>query len=63
MGVGNHEYDFIGPADNDPSGVTEPYHPMWGNFGSESGGECGAMTAKRFLMPAVRTATDNPPFW
>lgn len=44
--MGNHEYDFIAGAAHDLSGATEPYHPPWGNFGEESGGECGAMTAR-----------------
>lgn len=63
VGVGNHEYDFVGPGNNDPSGVREPYHPAWGNFGTESGGECGAMTAHRFAMPNVQSGADNAPFW
>lgn len=52
MAIGNHEYAYEGPADNDPSGVPEPYRPDWGNFGDESGGECGAMFAHHFLMPS-----------
>ncbi|GIL70681.1 hypothetical protein Vretimale_3776 [Volvox reticuliferus] len=51
IGIGNHE---AGPCssgnDLDPSGEG-PYQPAWGNYGSESGGECGAMAAHRFVMP------------
>jgi hypothetical protein len=54
VGVGNHEYDFTGSSERDPSGVSAPYHPPWGNYGDESGGECGAMTARRFAMPSSR---------
>ena len=49
--AGNHEYDYVSGSDRDPSGDL-PYHPVWGNFGEDSGGECGAMTAGRFNMPA-----------
>ncbi|KXZ48140.1 hypothetical protein GPECTOR_30g236 [Gonium pectorale] len=57
VGIGNHE---AGPcargADRDPSGEG-PYAPDWGNYGPESGGECGAMTAHRFLMPGTDLAS------
>lgn len=45
----------------DPSGG-KPYAPSWGNYGADSGGECGVMLARRFMMPASARA-DNPPFW
>ena len=48
--VGNHEYDHnAGGTGKDPSGVDNDngYHPSWGNFGGDSGGECGVPTAKR----------------
>jgi len=63
VGVGNHEYCYYGEADNDPSGVSAPYHPPWGNFADESGGECGAMLTKRMPMPNLRAGTDNAPFY
>lgn len=51
QGIGNHE---SGPCKagnaRDPSGEP-PYAPEWGNYGGESGGECGAMAAYRFPMP------------
>ena len=53
IGVGNHEYDHTGGGhDKDPSGVKTPggYMPKWGNFGDDSGGECGVPTSKRFVM-------------
>lgn len=55
--IGNHEYDYFdgkgnSGSQNDPSGADQPYHPLWGNFGAESGGECGVMTSKHFLMPS-----------
>mmetsp|Transcript_34845 Transcript_34845/g.51165 ORF Transcript_34845/g.51165 Transcript_34845/m.51165 type:complete len:725 (-) Transcript_34845:351-2525(-) len=43
VGIGNHEYDTI---QND-----ETYHPDWGNFGNDSGGECGVPVSKRFALP------------
>ncbi|KAI8467130.1 MAG: Metallo-dependent phosphatase-like protein [Monoraphidium minutum] len=59
--VGNHEYGYDSGADVDPSGG-RPYAPAWGNFGPDSGGECGVMLARRFEMPS-RGRADNPPFW
>jgi len=62
IAVGNHEYDYLhGDTQNDPSGG-KPYDPSWGNYGHDSGGECGVMTARRFYSPASRPS-DNPPFW
>lgn len=65
IGVGNHEYDHMegGGGNKDPSGETTPggFHPDWGNFGNDSGGECGVPTAKRFTMP--RTNSSNGVFW
>ena len=42
---------YSGGAERDPTGAG-PYQPPWGNYGADSGGECGAMAAARFLMPA-----------
>ncbi|PNH06496.1 putative inactive purple acid phosphatase 9 [Tetrabaena socialis] len=55
VGIGNHEAGPCKGAGNDPSGEA-PYNPDWGNFGPESGGECGAMAAHRFLMPGENLA-------
>lgn len=53
ISVGNHEYDYTaGGADKDPTGNTVGYHPVWGNFHDDSGGECGVPTNQRFKMPA-----------
>lgn len=56
VGVGNHEYDHTegGGIGRDPSGLLSPggYQPKWGNFGTDSNGECGVPTSKRFIMPA-----------
>ena len=65
IGVGNHEYDHTdgGGPGKDPSGVTTAhgFMPAWGNFGDDSGGECGVPTAKRFRMP--QSNTSNGVFW
>ncbi|BDA43217.1 probable inactive purple acid phosphatase 27 [Coccomyxa sp. Obi] len=74
IGVGNHEYDYRTggekhhkhPRHPDASGSDEPYDPDWGNYGNDSGGECGVAVAKRFLMPNSATASgpsSNAPFW
>ncbi|KAK2075586.1 hypothetical protein QBZ16_001694 [Prototheca wickerhamii] len=35
----------------DASGALRPYDPDWGNYGNDSGGECGVAAAMRFQMP------------
>mmetsp|Transcript_63507 Transcript_63507/g.160212 ORF Transcript_63507/g.160212 Transcript_63507/m.160212 type:complete len:630 (-) Transcript_63507:223-2112(-) len=47
VSVGNHEYDHFGGDDKDPSTST-PFRPTWGNYGSDSGGECGVPMLNRF---------------
>jgi hypothetical protein len=65
VGVGNHEYDHLigGSGGKDPSGVEEDhgFMPEWGNFGSDSGGECGVPTSQRFTMPVSNNS--NGVFW
>ncbi|WIA30488.1 hypothetical protein OEZ86_000572 [Tetradesmus obliquus] len=53
VAIGNHEYGYRkgSGAMVDPSGAAGPYQPSWGNFGPDSRGECGVMTARRFHMP------------
>lgn len=52
--VGNHEYCYSNKHHEgaDPSGADEPFSPDWGNYGNDSGGECGVPFFKRFDMPA-----------
>ncbi|KAL7580854.1 hypothetical protein ACA910_001127 [Epithemia clementina (nom. ined.)] len=76
IAVGNHEYDYLagGGGGKDPSvpstvhsnndnGNMDDYsgfHPDWGNFGNDSGGECGIPTSKRFTMPqSPRPSSDT----
>lgn len=50
--IGNHEYDYMIGGEKDPShagGVG--FHPSWGNYGHDSGGECGVPVFYRFHMP------------
>ena len=65
IGVGNHEYDYTkgGSGGKDPSGSIgdHGFMPEWGNFGNDSGGECGVPTSKRFTMPASNNS--NGVFW
>jgi len=65
IGVGNHEYDHTdgGGAGRDPSGVTTPwgYLPEWGNFGTDSRGECGIPVSNRFVMP--QSEGSNGVYW
>jgi len=42
VAVGNHEYDFEG----------QNFKPDWSDFGNDSGGECGVILNKKFLMPS-----------
>jgi len=47
--IGNHEYDHLVGGENDPSGQPhEGFHPIWGNFGEDSHGECGVPVYWRF---------------
>ncbi|XP_064391290.1 uncharacterized protein LOC135339098 [Halichondria panicea] len=49
VSVGNHEQCSTGDNKNNPSGNS--FHPTWGNYRHDSGGECGMPTSKRFHMP------------
>ena len=52
VGIGNHEQDHSSGGSKDPSGAPgEGWHPWWGNFGDDSGGECGVPMYYRFHMP------------
>ena len=52
VGIGNHEQDHSSGGSKDPSGTPgEGWHPWWGNFGDDSGGECGVPMYYRFHMP------------
>lgn len=65
IGVGNHEYDYTegGRAGKDPSGVnaTHGFMPKWGDYGMDSGGECGVPTSNLFEMPSSNAS--NGVFW
>lgn len=55
-------YDYEGPSHGlDPSGSPQLWHPAWANSGSDSGGECGVGTDRRFRMPASNGS--NGVFW
>uniref|UniRef100_K3WAJ5 Purple acid phosphatase n=1 Tax=Globisporangium ultimum (strain ATCC 200006 / CBS 805.95 / DAOM BR144) TaxID=431595 RepID=K3WAJ5_GLOUD len=57
VSIGNHEYVYTSGGDNDPSGGAEPskksFHPSWGNYGSDSNGECSVPMYHRFHAPAT----------
>jgi acid phosphatase type 7 len=61
VGIGNHEYCYDSGGANDPSGAgaTNGFHPLEGNYGRDSNGECGVPTNKRFIMPN----NGNKIFW
>jgi hypothetical protein len=62
VGIGNHEYDHTkGGKGKDPSGETSAggFRPIWGDFFTDSGGECGVPTSKRFYTPP----NGNGVFW
>lgn len=44
---GNHEYDWHG----------QPFRPSWGEYDSDSGGECGVAFHKRYPFPNVHPNT------
>lgn len=52
VAIGNHEQDHLVGGAKDPSHAPgEGFHPSWGNFGHDSGGECGVPSYNRFHMP------------
>eukprot|EP00795_Rhopilema_esculentum_P005456 gene5456-632_t len=52
VGIGNHEQDHVSGGEKDPSGASGlGFHPYWGNYGDDSGGECGVPMFNRFHMP------------
>lgn len=58
--IGNHEYDHTSGEGKDPSGAPGTgFHPDWGNFGDDSGGECAVPMYHRFTMPN----NGNSIFW
>ena len=64
VSVGNHEMDYDTGGGRDPSCVTKPcpergYHPSWGDYGTDSHGECGVPVAHRFRTPS----NGNGVFW
>jgi Calcineurin-like phosphoesterase/Purple acid Phosphatase, N-terminal domain len=69
IAIGNHEYDHMagGGTNKDPSHITTEsgFMPVWGNFGNDSGGECGVPTSKRFTMPNGDSDSNpnNGVFW
>lgn len=65
VSIGNHEYDYTVKGTNDPSLPPGPasngFHPVWGNYGTDSGGECGVPAYYRFTAP--QSAGSNAIFW
>jgi hypothetical protein len=52
------------PPPSDPTGATSPYSPSWGNYGNDSGGECGVPLAARFRGAGPSPGGGGePPFW
>jgi len=60
VSIGNHEYCYLTGGENDPSGAPgNGFHPIWGNYGNDSGGECGVPMFYRYHMPD----NGNSLFW
>ena len=60
--IGNHEQEILVGGEKDPSHAPgNGFHPSWGNFGHDSGGECGVPVFNRFHMPDIRNG--NQPWW
>eukprot|EP00933_Yihiella_yeosuensis_P038842 TRINITY_DN32780_c0_g1_i1.p1 TRINITY_DN32780_c0_g1~~TRINITY_DN32780_c0_g1_i1.p1 ORF type:complete len:693 (+),score=73.04 TRINITY_DN32780_c0_g1_i1:46-2124(+) len=60
VSIGNHEYDHTGDLSKDPSGLVRGFNPSWGNYGSDSSGECAVPVVHRFPNPPP---TGNGIFW
>ncbi|CAF1443716.1 unnamed protein product [Rotaria sp. Silwood1] len=61
VSIGNHEYDHVTGGDKDPSGAPGPggFRPKWGDYGTDSGGECAVPMVRRFHSPS----NGNGLFW
>jgi len=47
------EYDHLAGGQNDPSKAAgEGFHPLWGNMGDDSSGECSVPMYYRFSAPS-----------
>ena len=52
IGIGNHEQSHLIGGGKDPSKAKgNGFHPSWGNYLDDSGGECGVPPHYRFHMP------------
>lgn len=52
VGIGNHEQSHLIGGGKDPSKAEgNGFHPSWGNYLDDSGGECGVPVHYRFHMP------------
>ena len=60
-GIGNHEYDHVTGGDKDPSHAPGQggFRPKWGDYGTDSGGECAVPMVRRFHSPS----NGNGLFW
>ena len=62
IAIGNHEQEHLVGGEKDPSHAPgNGFHPSWGNFGHDSGGECGVPVYNRFHMP--ESGNGNQPWW
>ena len=63
LGTGNHDYDHDAGGDKDPSRAPgNGYHPSWGSYGDDSGGECAVPIVSRYSMPSAAPSS-LAPFW
>ena len=63
INIGNHEYDHTTNGENDPSGAEGTgFHPIWGNYGDDSSGECSVPTFNRFPYQ-VYPSNGNGIYW
>ena len=52
VGIGNHDQCHLIGGSKDPSKVKKSgFHPVWGNYLDDSGGECGVPPYYHFHMP------------
>ena len=61
VSIGNHEYDHETGGDKDPSHAPGQggFRPEWGDYGTDSGGECAVPMVHRFHSPS----NGNSLFW
>jgi hypothetical protein len=58
-----YHHDATTTTSNSKYADGQGFHPDWGNYNNDSGGECGVPTSQRFTMPSSLMTRSNGVFW